>query len=284
MDAASAAIERATLRLLGCDGLGPGGRSVPQLVVERVAAAGVRAGAAAAVGALVARTRRTLDDVASALADGSLEPPDADDDVDRARGALRRTVAETLAHLARRRGERAELRARFGVALGGRAVVVPGPGFVRRALAATAAGAAELLVGEAELLACEGSTRAIGYGRTRVAVSGTGPSQEDLRDLREALDASDPRGGYVALAVAAGGDAEAEYAVIAALERVDALVDVGDSTHPRVRSYATQIGTLGGVCVPAVFGFATARDPLDFDSPRTWDPFAEAFARSAILR
>ncbi len=277
MDAASAAIERATLRLLGCDGLGPGGRSVPHLVVERVAAAGGTAGAAAAVGALVARTRRTLDDVASALAEGSLEPPCGRDDVDLARGALRRTVAETLAHLARRRGERAELRARFGDAPGGRASVPPGPDLVARALAAARAGAAELL-------AADGPARAIGYGRTRTARPGTGPSQEDLRDLREALDAGDPRGGYVAVAVPAGGALEAEYAAIAALERIDVLVDVGEPTDARVRAYAMRLGALGGVRIPAAPGRATERDPREDGEAPPWDPFAEAFARSAVLR
>ena len=85
------AVERSVLRLLGVDGVCADEAPVPNRVLERLGPERLRGGAARTIGALTAETGRTPDDVASALAEGTLAAGLADGVPEAAaRGALRR--------------------------------------------------------------------------------------------------------------------------------------------------------------------------------------------------
>jgi beta-lysine 5,6-aminomutase alpha subunit len=72
------AVERSVLRLLGVDGVCADDAPVPNRVLERLGPGRLSGGAARPIGALVAETGRTPDDVASALAEGTLDASLAD--------------------------------------------------------------------------------------------------------------------------------------------------------------------------------------------------------------
>ncbi len=222
------AVERSILRLLGVDGVGRDDIPVPNLVLERIGEARLRSGAARTLGALVAETGRTPDDVASALADGSLDvalaarTPEA-----AARGALERYVRGALVRIDVVRAERERRLERTPQLPAPLLYVIVASGniFEDRAAAVAAAEAGAQIVA---VIRSTGQSLLdfVPFGATTEGFGGTYATQENFRIMREALDAvSDRLGRYVMLTNYASGLCMPEIATMAALERLDMLLN-----------------------------------------------------------
>ncbi len=221
-------VERSVLRLLGIDGVGRDDIPVPNLVIERLAPARLGAGVARTIGALVAETDRTPDDVASAVADGSLDPTLADSTPESAaRGALEKYVRRSLARIDSRRDERARMLARFAQLPAPLLYVIVASGNIyedRTAAVAAAEAGAQIIA----VIRSTGQSLLdfVPYGATTEGFGGTYATQENFRIMREALDAISERlGRYVMLTNYASGLCMPEIATMAALERLDMLLN-----------------------------------------------------------
>jgi beta-lysine 5,6-aminomutase alpha subunit len=221
-------VERAVLRLLGVDGVGPDDVPLANLFVERLTPADLRGGAARPLGALVAHTGRTADDVASAVGDGSLDLAlAADVPEEAARRALSATVAQALRRIDGRRAERERLLDRLPQAPPPLLYVIVASGNIYEdrtaAIAAAEAGAQVIAV-----IRSTGQSLLdfVPYGATTEGFGGTYATQENFRIMREALDAVSERlGRYVMLTNYASGLCMPEIAAMAALERLDMLLN-----------------------------------------------------------
>jgi beta-lysine 5,6-aminomutase alpha subunit len=221
-------VERAVLRLLGIDGVGRDDIPLPNLVAERLGSERLYGGAARTVGALVAATGRSPDDVAAALADGSLAVTAADDVPEvAARAALAKTIARALGLIDARREERERLLASRPQLPAPLLYVIVASGNIYEdrtaAIAAAEAGA--------QIIAVIRSTGQslldfVPYGATTEGFGGTYATQENFRIMREALDTVSERlGRYVMLTNYASGLCMPEIATMAALERLDMLLN-----------------------------------------------------------
>jgi beta-lysine 5,6-aminomutase alpha subunit len=221
-------VERAVLRLLGIDGVGRDDIPLPNLVAESLGPERLHGGAARTVGSLVAATGRSPDDVAAALADGSLTVAAGDDVPDvAARAALGKTIARALGLIDARREERERLLAARPQLPAPLLYVIVASGNIYEdrtaAIAAAEAGA--------QIIAVIRSTGQslldfVPYGATTEGFGGTYATQENFRIMREALDAVSERlGRYVMLTNYASGLCMPEIATMAALERLDMLLN-----------------------------------------------------------
>lgn len=221
------AVERSVLRLLGVDGVGRDDIPVPNLVLERLGAR-VRSGVARALGALVAETGRTPDDVASAVAAGSLDVALGDATPEAAaRAALERYVRGALVRIDVARSERERRLERMPQLRAPLLYVIVASGNIYEdrtaAIAAAEAGA--------QIIAVIRSTGQslldfVPFGATTEGFGGTYATQENFRIMREALDAVSERlGRYVMLTNYASGLCMPEIATMAALERLDMLLN-----------------------------------------------------------
>jgi len=222
------AVERSVLRLLGVDGVGRDGIPVPNLFLERIGAARLRGGVATVLGALVAETGRTPDDVASGVADGSLDVALAEGTPgDAARGALERYVRGAIRRIDlacdERRRRLAELPQLPAPLL--YVIVASGNIYEDRTAAVAAAEAGAQIVA---VIRSTGQSLLdfVPYGATTEGFGGTYATQENFRIMREALDAVSARlGRYVMLTNYASGLCMPEIATMAALERLDMLLN-----------------------------------------------------------
>jgi beta-lysine 5,6-aminomutase alpha subunit len=221
-------VERSVLRLLGVDGVGPGDVPLPNLFVERLGADRLALGAARWLGGLVAQTGRSADDVAGAIGDGTLSMSLADEAPEEAaRRALAGTVRRALARVDMRREERDGLLAKLPQLPPPLLYVIVASGNIYEdrtaAVAAAEAGA--------QIIAVIRSTAQslldfVPYGATTEGFGGTYATQENFRIMREALDAVSERlGRYVMLTNYASGLCMPEIATMAALERLDMLLN-----------------------------------------------------------
>jgi beta-lysine 5,6-aminomutase alpha subunit len=221
-------VERSVLRLLGVDGVGPDDVPLPNLFVEALGPERLRRGAGRWLGALVAQTGRTPDEVAAAVGDGSLTVAPADDvPQEAARAALRKTVARTLGRIESRRDERAALLERLPQQPTPLLYVIVASGNIyedRTAAVAAAEAGAQIVA----VIRSTGQSLLdyVPYGATTEGFGGTYATQENFRIMREALDAVSERlGRYVMLTNYASGLCMPEIATMAALERLDMLLN-----------------------------------------------------------
>ncbi len=221
-------VERAALRLLGIDGVGPGDVPLPNLVVERFGAERLESGVVRPLGALVAETGRTPDDVAGALGDGSLAVTLGDGVPEMAaRAAVEKYVGRALARIDGRREERAALLARLPQSPPPLLYVIVASGNIyedRTAAVAAAEAGAQIIA----VIRSTGQSLLdfVPYGATTEGFGGTYATQENFRIMREALDAVSERlGRYVMLTNYASGLCMPEIATMAALERLDMLLN-----------------------------------------------------------
>jgi beta-lysine 5,6-aminomutase alpha subunit len=222
------AVERSVLRLLGVDGVLADEAPVPNVVIERLGRDRLARGAARWLGALVAETGRTPDDVANALAEGGLDPALADDVPEAAaRGALAGYVRAAVARIDGRREERERLLARLPQGRSPLLYVIVASGNIyedRTAAVAAAEAGAQIIA----VIRSTGQSLLdyVPYGVTTEGFGGTYATQENFRVMREALDAVSERlGRYVMLTNYASGLCMPEIATMAALERLDMLLN-----------------------------------------------------------
>jgi beta-lysine 5,6-aminomutase alpha subunit len=222
------AVERSVLRLLGVDGVCADDAPVPNRVLERLGPGRLAGGAARPIGALVAETGRTPDDVASALAEGTLDASLADGVPEAAaRGALERYVRAAIARIDGRREERERFLQRLPQGRTPLLYVIVASGNIyedRTAAVAAAEAGAQIIA----VIRSTGQSLLdyVPFGATTEGFGGTYATQENFRIMREALDAVSERlGRYVMLTNYASGLCMPEIATMAALERLDMLLN-----------------------------------------------------------
>jgi beta-lysine 5,6-aminomutase alpha subunit len=221
-------VERAVLRLLGVDGVEGDDVPVPNLFVDALDEEGRSGGVARWIGRAVAETGDPPAAVAARVASGELDlalfagVPEA-----AARGALQPFVDGGLRRVAARRTERDRLLTRLPQSAPPLLYVIVASGniYEDRAAAVAAAEAG------AQIIAVIRSTGQslldfVPYGATTEGFGGTYATQENFRIMREALDGVSERlGRYVMLTNYASGLCMPEIATMAALERLDMLLN-----------------------------------------------------------
>ena len=219
-------VERAVLRLLGVGGTGADDVPLANLTVEALSPAELAGGAALRLGAAIAETGTEPEQAARLLlgqAEGVFAgvPPEA------ARAALTPYVARALERVDARRAERDALLARLPQAPPPLLYVIVASGniFEDRTAAVAAAEAG------AQIIAVIRSTGQslldfVPEGSTTEGFGGTYATQANFRIMREALDDVSQRlGRYVMLTNYASGLCMPEIAALAALERLDMLLN-----------------------------------------------------------
>jgi beta-lysine 5,6-aminomutase alpha subunit len=219
-------VERAVLRLLGVGGTGEGDAPLANLFVERLAPATLRHGAAVALGAAVAELG--LDPLRAARetivrAPGAFERVPAE----AARAALLPYVRDGVNNVDARRTERDALLARLPQAPPPLLYVIVASGDIyedRSAAVAAAEGGAQIIA----VIRSTGQSLLdfVPEGATTEGFGGTYATQANFRIMREALDeVSERLGRYVMLTNYASGLCMPEIAALAALERLDMLLN-----------------------------------------------------------
>jgi beta-lysine 5,6-aminomutase alpha subunit len=221
-------VERAVLRLLGVDGITAEEVPLPNAVVDSIAVDARGHGAAISFGRALAETGLEPPALAHALTSGGCtleqfaETPES-----AARGALHPYVDEALTRITARRAERTEALARLPQLPPPLLYVIVASGNIYEdrtaAVAAAEAGAQVIAV-----IRSTGQSLLdfVPYGPTTEGFGGTYATQANFAIMRTALDEIGERlGRYVMLTNYASGLCMPEIAVMAALERLDMLLN-----------------------------------------------------------
>ena len=221
----TASVERAVARLCGIDGVDGDGVPLANRLVDALPAR--ESGVARALGAAVAESGRTPQQIAEALAGGTALPDAARTPESALRAALRPAVEAGLARIDAARRTRDAMLARLPQERPPLLYVIVASGNIYEdrtaAVAAAEAGA--------QIIAVIRSTAQslldyVPYGATTEGYGGTYATQENFRIMRAALDESSERlGRYVMLTNYASGLCMPEIAATAALERLDMLLN-----------------------------------------------------------
>jgi beta-lysine 5,6-aminomutase alpha subunit len=223
-------VERTVLRLFGMSDAGPSGIPLPNLMTDRLKAAGVlNRGAAYWYGrALQLGARSPLDAVEriAALPLERLQPLSAEAEGN-LRQAVRREAQSATEELRRRIAQRDALRTQFPMAPAPHKYVIVATGNiyddVDQARAAAQAGADVIAVIRST---AQSLLDYVPHGATTEGYGGTYATQENFRIMREALDEESRRlKRYVQLTNYSSGLCMAEIAFCAAYERLDMLLN-----------------------------------------------------------
>jgi beta-lysine 5,6-aminomutase alpha subunit len=221
-------VERAILRLLGVDGITPQEVPLPNAVVELVSIADLEHGIALSFGKALAETGLEPSALAQALVEKRYALDQFAQTPQRAgRGALRPYVEAALVRIGAARAERSALLARLPQLPPPLLYVIVASGNIYEdrtaAVAAAEAGAQVVAV-----IRSTGQSLLdfVPYGPTTEGFGGTYATQANFAIMRAALDEVGERlGRYVMLTNYASGLCMPEIAVMAALERLDMLLN-----------------------------------------------------------
>ena len=221
-------VERAVLRLIGVDGVGADDAPLPNVVVDSLAPQDRSAGVALHFGHALAETGLEPQALAQAIADGaiSLAPFSGVSDA-AARSALHPYVEQAFARIRARRSERDALLARLPQDPPPLLYVIVASGNIyedRTAAVAVAEAGAQIIA----VIRSTGQSLLdyVPYGPTTEGFGGTYATQANFRIMREALDeVSERLGRYVMLTNYASGLCMPEIASMAAMERLDVLLN-----------------------------------------------------------
>ena len=219
------AVERSVVRLLGVDGIDADGIPLPNRVVD--ALPDPAAGAACVIGAAMAETGRTPQRIAEALAAGERLPDCTGTPAAAARAVLAPLVGRALGAIDAGRAERQERLARLPQLPPPLLYVIVASGDIyadrTAAVAAAEAGAQVIAVIRST---AQSLLDYVPFGVTTEGFGGTYATQENFRLMRAALDETSERlGRYVMLTNYASGLCMPEIATMAALERLDMLLN-----------------------------------------------------------
>ncbi|HET6895366.1 MAG TPA: lysine 5,6-aminomutase subunit alpha, partial [Candidatus Baltobacteraceae bacterium] len=221
-------VERSVLRLLGVDGVGPEDVPVPNIIVDALDDAQRARGAALAFGRGLAQTGLAPKALAAEIGAGNLRLSDFSDVPDEAaREVVRRFAREALEHIGTRREERRERMARLPQLPPPLLYVIVASGNIyedRTAAVAAAEAGAQIIA----VIRSTGQSLLdfVPFGPTTEGFGGTYATQENFRIMREALDeVSERLGRHVMLTNYASGLCMPEIATMAALERLDMLLN-----------------------------------------------------------
>ncbi len=221
-------VERAVLRLLGVDGVTPDEVPIPNAIVETLEPNERRRGVAVAFGKALAETGLEPAALGEALGlrrwtlEQFAETPEA-----AARGALRPHVEAALRRIEEQRGERARRLARLPQLPPPLLYVIVASGNIyedRSAGVAAAEAGAQVIA----VIRSTGQSLLdfVPFGPTTEGFGGTYATQANFAIMRAALDEVGERlGRYVMLTNYASGLCMPEIAVMAALERLDMLLN-----------------------------------------------------------
>jgi beta-lysine 5,6-aminomutase alpha subunit len=218
-------VERAIVRLCGVDGVDADGVPLPNRLVD--ALAGRELGVGCALGAAVAESGRTPQQIAEAVAAGAALPDPRNTPVTALRAALRPWVDAGLARIDAVRDARQAMLARLPQAEPPLLYVIVASGniYEDRTAAVAAAEAGAQIVAVIRSTA-QSLIDYVPYGATTEGFGGTYATQENFRIMRAALDeVSERLGRYVMLTNYASGLCMPEIAAMAALERLDMLLN-----------------------------------------------------------
>jgi len=222
------AVERSVLRLLGIDGVGHDEIPLPNAILDGLAPERRGRGIALPFGRALAETGRSPQAVADGLADGSLTL-DAFDAVPEAaaRGALGPFVERGLERVRAGRARRDEMLARLPQTQPPLLYVIVASGNIyedRSAAVAAAEAGAQIVA----VIRSTGQSLLdfVPFGPTTEGFGGTYATQANFKIIRDALDeASERLGRYVMLTNYASGLCMPEIASMAAIERLDMLLN-----------------------------------------------------------
>jgi len=221
-------VERAVLRLLGVDGVTADDVPLPNAVVDALAGFELASGVALAFGRALAQSKLEPAELARAIAEGKHALADSAGIADEtAREALHGYVERALAQIRARRSERDERLARLPQLEPPLLYVIVASGNIyedRTAAVAAAEAGAQIVA----VIRSTGQSLLdfVPYGPTTEGFGGTYATQANFRIMREALDeASERLGRYVMLTNYASGLCMPEIAAMAALERLDMLLN-----------------------------------------------------------
>jgi beta-lysine 5,6-aminomutase alpha subunit len=218
-------VERAVARLCGVDGVDADGVPLPNRLADALPAREL--GLARVLGAAVAETGRTPQQVAEAVAAGEPLPDPARTPETALRAALRPFANAGLARIDANRRAREALLARLPQDEPPLLYVIVASGniYEDRTAAVAAAEAGAQIVAVIRSTA-QSLLDYLPYGATTEGFGGTYATQENFRIMRAALDeASERLGRYVMLTNYASGLCMPEIAATAALERLDMLLN-----------------------------------------------------------
>jgi beta-lysine 5,6-aminomutase alpha subunit len=221
-------VERAVLRLLGVDGIGPDDIPIPNLIVDALSPQTRESGVALAFGRALAETGLDPAPLGEAIAVGRFKLAEFEETPDAAaRGALRPHVEAALERVRGQRLTRDERLERLPMLAPPLLYVIVASGNIYEdrtaAVAASEAGA--------QIIAVIRSTGQslldfVPFGPTTEGFGGTYATQANFRIMRTALDEIAERlGRYVMLTNYASGLCMPEIATMAALERLDMLLN-----------------------------------------------------------
>ncbi|MDP9017469.1 MAG: lysine 5,6-aminomutase subunit alpha [Candidatus Eremiobacteraeota bacterium] len=222
------AVERSVVRLLGVDGVGAGEVPLPNVLVDALTATQRARGVAYSFGAGLAETG--LDPQALAVQVGSgdislaefTNVPEA-----AARGAVQKYVDVALKQIRQTRSKRCEMLTRLPQSPPPLLYVIVASGNIyedRTAAVAAAEAGAQIIA----VIRSTGQSLLdfVPFGPTTEGFGGTYATQENFRIMRAALDeVSERLGRYVMLTNYASGLCMPEIATMAALERLDMLLN-----------------------------------------------------------
>jgi len=222
-------VERAVLRIYGVDGVDEAGVPYPNLLVDDLQRSGVLGrGAAWPYANALLTGGMAPDKLWPAVARGEVRladlPPAPEDEV---RAKLRKMSEKALEHIQRQRKDRDRRQTRLGVGSTPLLYAIVATGNIYEDVI-QARGAARQ---GADVIAVIRSTAQslidyVPYGATTEGYGGTYATQENFRIMREALDEeSESLGRYIHLTNYSSGLCMAEIAAMAAIERLDMLLN-----------------------------------------------------------
>jgi beta-lysine 5,6-aminomutase alpha subunit len=294
-------VERTVLRLFGMSDAGPSGIPLPNLMTDRLKAAGVlNRGAAYWYGrALQLGARSPLDAVEriAALPANRLQPLSTEMEGN-LRDEVRREARSAVDDLERRIAERDALRTQFPMSPAPHKYVIVATGNiyddVDQARAAAQAGADVIAVIRST---AQSLLDYVPHGATTEGYGGTYATQENFRIMREALDEESRKlRRYVQLTNYSSGLCMAEIAFCAAYERLDMLLNDAmygilfrDINMRRTfidQYFSRRICALAGIIInTGEDNYITTADAYDAAHTVIASQFInEAFARRAGLR
>ena len=218
-------VERAVARLCGIDGVDPDGVPLPNRLVDALPVR--ESGVARSLGAAVAESGRTPQQVAEAVAAGAALPDPARTPEAALRASLLPWVERGLGRIDANREHRDALLARLPQPPPPRLYVIVASGniYEDRTAAVAAAEAGAQIVAVIRSTA-QSLLDYVPFGATTEGFGGTYATQENFRIMRAALDETSERlGRYVMLTNYASGLCMPEIAATAALERLDMLLN-----------------------------------------------------------
>jgi beta-lysine 5,6-aminomutase alpha subunit len=220
-------VERSVLRLLGLDGVGPDEVPLPNLIVDALTPDERARGAALAFGKALAQTGLEPQALAEEIAAGFALSECAGVPEAAGRDVVRKYVKRSLEQIRGRREERRELLRRLPQQESPLLYVIVASGNIyedRTAAVAAAEAGAQIIA----VIRSTGQSLLdfVPYGPTTEGFGGTYATQANFKIMREALDEVSKRlGRYVMLTNYASGLCMPEIATMAAIERLDMLLN-----------------------------------------------------------